>query len=120
MAVTKVAKPITTKAREKTAVRNKKNARMIFRMERNKSKPPAKTDPITVGDNSDSSVERFLAKEGFYGDEPPYDFVDNLPPCLQDNSNILVSSHLWNPVVKHQTLLLLKRVLHPATSVDCG
>ena len=27
----------------------------------------------------------FLAKEGFCGDEPPYDFVDNLPPCLQDN-----------------------------------
>jgi hypothetical protein len=87
MAVTKVAKPITTKARAKTVVRNKKNARMISRMERNKSKPPAKTDPITVGDESDSSVERFLAKEGFYGDEPPYDFVDNLPPCLQDNSD---------------------------------
>jgi hypothetical protein len=87
MAVTKVAKPITTKAREKTAVRNKKNARMISRMERNKSKPPAKTDPITVNDDSDSRVERFLAKEGFYGDEPPYDFVDNFPPCLQDNSD---------------------------------
>jgi hypothetical protein len=71
MAVTKVAKPITTKARAKTTVRNKKNARMISRMERNKSKPPAKTDPITVGDDSDLSVERFLAKEGFYGDEPP-------------------------------------------------
>jgi hypothetical protein len=48
MAVTKVAKPITTKARAKTAARNKKNARMISRMERNKSKPPAKTEPITV------------------------------------------------------------------------
>ena len=87
MAVTKVAKPITTKARAKTAVRNKKNARKISRMERNKSKPPAKTEPITIGDDSDSSIERFLAEEGFCGDEPPYDFVDNLPPCLRDNSD---------------------------------
>jgi hypothetical protein len=85
MAVTKVAKPITTKARAKTAARNKKNARMISRMERNKSKPPAKTEPIMVSEDSDSSIERFLAEEGFCGDEPPHDFVENLPPCLRDN-----------------------------------
>jgi hypothetical protein len=85
MAVTKAAKPITSKARAKSAVRNKKNARMISRMERNKSKPPVKTEPITIGDDSDSSIERFLAQEGFGDDEPPYDFVDNLPPCLRDN-----------------------------------
>jgi hypothetical protein len=85
MAMTKAAKPITTKARAKNAVRNKKNARMISRMERKKSKPPIKTEPITIGDDSDSSIERFLAQEGFDDDEPPYDFVDNLPPCLRDN-----------------------------------
>jgi hypothetical protein len=85
MAVTKAAKPITTKAREKNAVRNKKNARMISQMERNKSKHPAKTEPIMIGDDSDSSIERFLTQEGFCDDEPPYDFVDNLPPCLQYN-----------------------------------
>jgi hypothetical protein len=85
MAVTKAAKPITTKARVKTAARNKKNARMISRMERNKSKPPAKTEPIMVSEDSDSSIEHFLAEEGFCGDEPPYDFVDNLPPFLRDN-----------------------------------
>ena len=85
MAVTKVAKPLTTKARAKTAARNKKNARMISRMERNKSKPPAKTKPILLREDSDSSIEHFLAEEGFCGDEPPYDFVDNLPPCLRDN-----------------------------------
>jgi hypothetical protein len=85
MAVTKDAKPITSKARAKSAVRNKKSARMISRMERNKSKPPVKTKPITIGDDSDSSIERFLAQEGFGDDEPPYDFVDNLPPCLRDN-----------------------------------
>jgi hypothetical protein len=85
MAVTKAAKPITSKARAKSAVRNKKNVRMISCMERNKSKPPVKTEPITIGDDSDSSIERFLAQEGFGDDEPPYDFVDNLPPCLRDN-----------------------------------
>jgi hypothetical protein len=85
MAVTKVAKPITQKARAKTNARNKKNARMISRMERNKSKPPAKTEPIVVSEDSDSSIERFLAEEGFCDDKPPYDFVDNLPPCLRDN-----------------------------------
>jgi hypothetical protein len=84
MAVTKAAKPITTKARANTAARNKKNARVIFRMERNKSKPAAKTEPIMLSEDSDSSIERFLAKEGFYGDEPPYNFIDNLPPCLRD------------------------------------
>jgi hypothetical protein len=85
MAVTKVAKPTTTKARAKTAARNKKNARMISHMERNKSKPPAKTEPIMVSEDSDSSIEHFLTEEGFCGDEPPHDFVDNLPPCLRDN-----------------------------------
>jgi hypothetical protein len=85
MAVTKVAKPITTKARAKTAARNKKNKRMISRMERNKSKPPTKTKPNLLREDSDSSIERFLAEEGFCGEETPHDFVDNLPPCLQDN-----------------------------------
>jgi hypothetical protein len=85
MAVTKVAKPITTKARVKNAARNKKNARMISRMERNKSKAPAKTEPIMVSEDSHSSIERFLVKEGFCGDEPPLDFVEKLPPYLRDN-----------------------------------
>jgi hypothetical protein len=83
MAVTKVAKPLTTKTAANT--KNKKNARMISRMERNKSKPLAKTEPVIISEDSDSSIERFLAEEGFCGDEPPYDFVDNLPPCLWDN-----------------------------------
>jgi hypothetical protein len=83
--VTKVAKPITTKDRAKTAARNKINARMISRMERNKYKPPAKTESIMVSEDSDSSIEHFLAEEGFGGDEPPHDFVEDLPPCLRDN-----------------------------------
>jgi hypothetical protein len=53
MAVTKAVKPITSKARAKNTVRSKKNARMISRMERNKSKPPVKTEPIAIADDSD-------------------------------------------------------------------
>jgi hypothetical protein len=85
MAVTKVAKPLTTEARANTTVRNKRNARMISRMERNKSKPPVKTEPVMISEDSDSSIERFLAEEGFCGEETPCDFVDNLPPCLRGN-----------------------------------
>jgi hypothetical protein len=85
MAVTKVAKPITTEARANTTAKNKRNARMISRMERNKSKPPAKTEPVMISEDSDSSIERFLAEEGFCGEQTHYNFVDNLPPCLRDN-----------------------------------
>jgi hypothetical protein len=65
MAVTKAVKPITSKARAKNAVRSKKNARMISRMERNKSKPLVKTEPITIADDSDSSIEHFSCSRGF-------------------------------------------------------
>jgi hypothetical protein len=90
MAVTKVGKPVTQKARAKTAAnyKNKKNARMISRMERSKPKLPAKTENIVVSEDFDSSIDRFLAEEGFCGDEPPYDFVENLPPCLRDNPDL--------------------------------
>jgi hypothetical protein len=85
MAVTKVAKPLTTEDRANTTARNKRNARMISRMERNKPKPPAKTEPVMISEDSDSSIERFLAEEGFCDEETPCDFVDNLPPCLKGN-----------------------------------
>jgi hypothetical protein len=85
MAETKAVEPITSKARAKNSVKSKRNARMISRMERNKSKPPVKTEPITIGDDSDSSIECFLAREGFGNDEPPYDYIGNLPLCLQDD-----------------------------------
>jgi hypothetical protein len=85
MAVTKVAKPLTTESRSNTIARNKRNARMISRMERNTSKPPAKTEPVMISEDSDSSIERFLAEEGFCDEETPCDFVDNLPPCLRCN-----------------------------------
>jgi hypothetical protein len=85
MDVTNVAKPVTTEGRASTTARNKRNARMISRMERNKAKPPVKTEPVMIIEDSDSSIERFLAEEGFCGEQTHYNFVDNLPPCLRDN-----------------------------------
>jgi hypothetical protein len=85
MGVTNVPKPITTEARANTTARNKRNARMISRMGRNKSKPPVKTEPVMISEDSDSSIEHFLAEEGFCGEQTHYNFVDNLPPCLRDN-----------------------------------
>jgi hypothetical protein len=84
---TEFAKPTTTKAKTGVNTSSKKNARLISRMERNKSNPPAKTEPIVISEDSDSSIERFLAEEGFC-DKPPCDFVDNLPPCLWDNPDL--------------------------------
>jgi hypothetical protein len=85
MAMTNVAKPATTEGRASTTARNKRNARMISRMERNKAKPPVKTEPVMISEDSDSSIEHFLAEEGFCGEQTHYNFVDNLPPCLRDN-----------------------------------
>jgi hypothetical protein len=85
LAVTKGAKTLTTEDRAKTTARNKRNARMISRMERNKPKPPAKTELVMISEDSDSSIERFLAEEGFCDEETPCDFIDNLPLCLKGN-----------------------------------
>jgi hypothetical protein len=94
MAVTKqveIDKPATKRPKTKTNAnaKSKKNARLISRMARNKPKPPAKSEPIVVSEDSDSDIERFLAEEYPYSEglcgKPPYDFVKNLPPCLRDN-----------------------------------
>jgi hypothetical protein len=53
-------------------------------------KPRADTiNTIEVSEDSDSEIEKFLAEEdpvsfGLYPDRP-YDYVNNLPPCLKDN-----------------------------------
>jgi hypothetical protein len=84
-------KATTRKTRTKTGVdtRGKKNARLISRMARNKPKLPAKTEPITISEDSDSDIERFLSEEYPYSEglcsKPPHDFVRNLPPCLRNN-----------------------------------
>ena len=71
--------------------KGKKNARLISRMARNKPKPPVEPNPIVLSEESDLEVEHFLASEYPYSQglcaEPSYDFVSNLPPCLQDDPN---------------------------------
>jgi hypothetical protein len=88
---TEVVKATTQKTRAKTGVdtRGKKNARLISRMAKNKSKLPAKIEPIAISEDSDSDIERFLSEEYPYSEglcsKPPHDFVRNLPPCLWGN-----------------------------------
>jgi hypothetical protein len=84
-------KPVERKPKAKPTAnaKGKKNVRLISRMARNKPKPPVNPDPIVLSEDSDSEVERFLASEYPYSDglcaKPPYDFVSNLPPCLQND-----------------------------------
>jgi len=88
-----IKNPVSKKPKVKPTAndKGKRNARLISRMARNKAKPPAQPNPITLSEDSDSEVERFLASEYPYSQglcvEPSYDFVSNLPPCLQDNPN---------------------------------
>jgi hypothetical protein len=88
-----IDKPATKKTKVKTGAnsKGKKNDRLISRMVRNKPKPPAKSEPIVVSEDSDSEIERFLADEYPYSeglcDKPPHDFVKNFPPCLWDDPN---------------------------------
>jgi hypothetical protein len=71
--------------------KGKKNARLISRMARNKPKFLVNPDPIMVSEDSDSEVERYLESEYPYSeglcDKPSYDFVKNLPHCLQSDPN---------------------------------
>jgi hypothetical protein len=95
--VTKSAEAITNpmrkilKANLAANAKVKKNARLISRMARNKPKPPVEPNPIVLSEDSDSEVERFLARKYPYAQglcaEPSYDFVSNLPPCLKDDPN---------------------------------
>jgi hypothetical protein len=70
--------------------KNKRAGRLISRSVRNKMKPRADTiSMIEVSEGSDSEIDKFLAEEdpvsfGLYPDRP-YNYVDNLPPCLKDN-----------------------------------
>jgi hypothetical protein len=87
------AKPVAKRPKAKPTAnsKGKKNARLISRMARNKPKAPVNPDPIMVSEDSDSEIERYLASEYPYSeglcDKPAYDFVKNLPPCLQNDPN---------------------------------
>jgi hypothetical protein len=84
-------KPMTKRPKAKPTVNatGKNNARLISHMARNKPKPPVSLDPIMLSEDSDSEVKHFLASEYPYSEglwaKPSYDFMSNLPPCLQND-----------------------------------
>jgi hypothetical protein len=66
--------------------RNKRVGRLISRSLRNRSKPHVSSiDSIKIHEDSDSEIERFLAQEDLNCCKPdqPFDYVNNLPPCLK-------------------------------------
>jgi hypothetical protein len=70
--------------------KNKRAGRIISRRLRNKSNSHVSLiSMIEVHESSDSEIDRFLAEEDPHSFEPhldrPYNFVDNLPPCLKNN-----------------------------------
>jgi hypothetical protein len=121
---TEVTKPTTRKTRAKAGanIRSKKNARLISRMERNKSKPPVKTEPIVVSEDSDSDIERFLAEEYPYSEglcgKPPHDFVKNLPPCLRNNPDFPGIEPLHETLGESSKPLVVQTVAPPCG--QCG
>jgi hypothetical protein len=74
--------------------KNKRDGRLISRRLHNKSNShPSSINMIEVHESSDSEIERFLTAEDLQSFEPhldrPYNFVDNLPPCLKNNLEFL-------------------------------
>ena len=70
--------------------KNKRDGRLISWSLRNKTNSHANAiNMIEVNEISDSKIDKFLAEEDPLSFEPhpdrPYNFVDNLPPCLKDN-----------------------------------
>jgi hypothetical protein len=115
------------KANLTTNAKGKKNARLISRMERNKPKPPVEPNPIVLSEDSDSEVERFLAREYPYSQglcaEPSYDFVSNLPPCLQDDPNypgIKLPCETLGHLCPNPLLLCLNLQCHPVINAMHG
>ena len=79
------------KAKPTANSKGKKNSRLISRMARSKPEAPVNPDPIMVSEDSKSEIECYLASEYPYSkglcDKTAYDFVNNLPPCLQSDPN---------------------------------
>jgi hypothetical protein len=86
-----VKKPVSKKVKSNLTVDNKgkKNARLISRLARNKPKSNPDQKLIVLNEDSDSDIERFLAREYPYSrglcSETSYDFVSNLSSFLKKN-----------------------------------
>jgi hypothetical protein len=66
---------------------NKKVGRLISRSLYNRSK--TRVSSIEIHEDSDSEIEKYLAEEDPNYSKPglnqPFDYVNNLPPCLKDS-----------------------------------
>jgi hypothetical protein len=90
--------------------KNKRVGRLISRKLRNKSNSHASSiKMIEIHESSDSEIDRFLAEEDPLSSQPPldqpYNFVDNLPPCLKHMKGFLVSK--W--AISLQSMLKIPR-----------
>jgi hypothetical protein len=90
--VKNLKKPTGKKSKSSVDInfKNKRVGRLISRSLRNKTNSHANViSMIEVNERSDSEINKFLAEEDPLSFEPhpdrPYNFVDNLPPCLKDN-----------------------------------
>lgn len=96
-------KPIGKKLKGSVDVnfKNKRAGWLISQSVQNKMKPHADTiSMIELCEVSDSEMDKFLAEEdtvsfGLCPDQP-YNYVDNLPPCLKNNPESLVSIFVIN------------------------
>ena len=95
--------------------KNKRAGHLISQCARNKLKPCANTiNTIEVSEDSDSEIEKFLAEEdpvsySLYPDRP-YDYVNNLPPCLKDNLEFPSIQLCDNPTIHMEDSSILNAV----------
>ena len=99
--------------------KEKKNARLISRMVRNKPKPPVKSEPIVVSEDSDSSIERFLAKRASVTNLLMILLKIYLPVCGITLTSLALN-HLMKPLVNRRNPRLLNLLQHLAISVGYG
>jgi hypothetical protein len=81
--------------------KNKRPRRLISRKLRNKSNSHASSiKMIEIHESSNSKIDRFLTEDDPLSFQPhlhgPYNFLDNLPPCLKHNVDFRVLNWVMN------------------------
>jgi len=84
---------------------NKRVGRLISRSLCNISKPHVSS--IEIHEDSDSEIERFLAQEALLCCKPyqPFNYVNNLPPCLKDSKGFTGINLGQRPIVDSSDFL---------------
>jgi hypothetical protein len=87
---------------------NKRHGRLISRSLRNKSKAHVNSiKSIEIHESYDSKIEIFLAEEDQNCSEPdqPFDYVNNLPPCLKGGKGFTGIKLSQRPIVDSGSVL---------------